>query len=74
MSMSKKGIYQENSLFGYKFEKQSYELAADRNWQAGKVELIYIDISGCPKTTTRPLVFFYGHLGGNVRVKFYLGK
>lgn len=35
-----RGIYQENGLSGHKFEKQSYELVADRSWQAGKAELM----------------------------------
>ena len=76
MSVPGKGelsAYQESGLFGHKFEKQSYELVADRSWQGGKAELIYIDISGYPNTTTIPLEFFHGHWGGNVRVKFDLG-
>lgn len=75
MPVPRKGqpsVYQVSSLFGHKFKKQSYELVADRSWQAGKAELIYIGISGKPNTT-RPSVLFLGCWGGAVRVKFYLG-
>jgi hypothetical protein len=68
----KLSVYQKRGLFGHKFEKQNYKLVADRSWQAGKVELIYIDILDCPKTTTGPLVFCHGHWGRHTRMKFYL--